>query len=578
MWFKAIKQMRSALLSDRRFRSKRFWLGVLNLVGLFLALAVWMSWPYLLTGFPYTHDGENHLARFMNYAAAVREGQIPPRFAPYVQSGFGFPVFHYNYPLANIVATPLIWLGLHPGTAFAALVFAAAGMGVVSVYAVLRLHWSRAASFFGVFWYVLGSYWATTAVFRGNIGELLMYGLVPLAVLAWYMALSRVRWRWSVGAVVVTAALFLAHNVLAVLIIPLLGLWTLSLAWKEERRVRWFMIWIWSSSLVLWFWLPAVLELSLVVLSQDSLATSAAEHVLGFGQIWFSPLRFGFSRPTNLDSLGFGLGIGVFGLLVTSIAWGVRTVFYEARRSRVVQFVWSHWWRSTVGVSIGVFLGIWLVSEYSLVIWNAVPALSILQFPWRVLFVVSLCIPVVAAQMWESVEGRWWLVVLLFLQFFWVSGIMPVDRRYTEKEYYLTFPHSTTTRNENRPVTFTNESPGEWQPAPRVASGSATVEVSEWLGSWRAYSVTVQEEALLVEPTVYFPGWETRVDGERVAYILEDPASQGLIAYRLAPRPEAYSVSTRFVENQPIRQVSDAIFVVSLLVGGVCIWRYRESL
>ncbi len=33
--------------------------------------------PYFHAGFPYTHDGENHLARFANYKVAVREGQIP---------------------------------------------------------------------------------------------------------------------------------------------------------------------------------------------------------------------------------------------------------------------------------------------------------------------------------------------------------------------------------------------------------------------------------------------------------------------------------------------------------------------
>ena len=57
-------------------------------------------------GFPYTHDGENHLARFANYKIALREGQFPPRFAPNLLNHYGYPVFNYNYPLANILSIP----------------------------------------------------------------------------------------------------------------------------------------------------------------------------------------------------------------------------------------------------------------------------------------------------------------------------------------------------------------------------------------------------------------------------------------------------------------------------------------
>src|SRR3989338_10172065 len=67
-------------------------------------------YPLWLPGFPYTHDGENHLARIANYALAIRQGQIPPRWAPSFWAGYGYPVFNYNYPLANILAIPLLAL------------------------------------------------------------------------------------------------------------------------------------------------------------------------------------------------------------------------------------------------------------------------------------------------------------------------------------------------------------------------------------------------------------------------------------------------------------------------------------
>src|SRR5258708_2749738 len=69
-------------------------------------LSLFITRIYFHSGFPYTHDGENHLARFANYALAIREIQFPPRFAPNLFNHYGYPVFNFNYPLANILSLP----------------------------------------------------------------------------------------------------------------------------------------------------------------------------------------------------------------------------------------------------------------------------------------------------------------------------------------------------------------------------------------------------------------------------------------------------------------------------------------
>ncbi len=65
------------------------------------------------SGVPVTHDGNNHLVRFANYYIAVKEMQIPPRLAPNLVNRYGYPVFNYNYPLANIISLPFSILGFH---------------------------------------------------------------------------------------------------------------------------------------------------------------------------------------------------------------------------------------------------------------------------------------------------------------------------------------------------------------------------------------------------------------------------------------------------------------------------------
>ncbi len=210
----------------RWFSRPRWSSGLAGLLAILLAAAV--TRVYWGATFPYTHDGSNHLARFANYAAALREGQFPPRFAPYLNSGFGFPVFNYNYPLANILAVPFIAFDLNPEKVFALIALGGMSVGVASAYLGLRRYFSRSATIFGTLLYVFSAYNVTNIVFRGGIGELMAYSLTPLAFLAldsWQRTHQRSAW---FGGVVALTALLLAHNVLALMSLVLLGLWSLS--------------------------------------------------------------------------------------------------------------------------------------------------------------------------------------------------------------------------------------------------------------------------------------------------------------------------------------------------------------
>ena len=93
--------------------------------------------PYFHAGFPYTHDGENHLARFANYKIAVKEGQIPPRFAPSLMNHYGYPVFNYNYPLANILSLPFSFLKINYEITFKILATTFVFIGLLGVYSWL---------------------------------------------------------------------------------------------------------------------------------------------------------------------------------------------------------------------------------------------------------------------------------------------------------------------------------------------------------------------------------------------------------------------------------------------------------
>lgn len=542
-------------------------------LSLFLSLLLSFSLTKIYWGetFPYTHDGSNHLARFMNYAAALREGQFPPRFAPYVFSGFGMPVFNYNYPLANIAALPLIVVGVHPERAFAVLTTVFLALGIWATYLSLRQFFRPGASVFGTLLYSSSWYLVVTLVYRGGVGELLAYALTPICFFSlhcWHKYGQR-RWWWlSLSSL---AALLLAHNVLALMSLALLGLWSLSqITKKRQLLVQWLALWFSAVGLSLWFWLPALAEMKLVALAGDSLRTETAQQLLSWQQLLFSPWRFGFSRVGQLDSLGFGLGPVFLVTIFVMMALGLKRIWLNYHKPQSLLL--------PVSIGLGVLGGLLLTTTSSEFVWG-LPGMSVLQFPWRWLFPTTMLIVLAGAWVYDQVPLRLVKVLLLavaFLQLTHAWSLKPVDRFHAEKDAYLFFAGTTLTRNENRPQTFWLDSLPDQRREPVIATGSATAIVSEWLGSKRKYQLTVNEDALVTELTVYFPGWEVRADGEKLEQVFLEETG-GLVAYRLPARGAAYEISSGFTGRTIPRLIGESVSLGTLILLGVFAVQKRKS-
>lgn len=538
------------------------------LAGVALAMTVFWS-----ARFPYTHDGENHLVRFANYAQAVREGQWPPRFAPALMSGYGFPVFNYNYPLANIVSVPFGVLHLNPEYTFRFEVAVALLVGSASLWWGFRQSPWKDGGWFAIVFYLFAPYLQSLLLYRGNIGEIWAYGLAPFVGVWLWQAKQSARgrdWLLAAGSI---SLLLLSHNLFGLIGA---GLWLLISFWWTPRSQWkiWGLTWLLGTGLTSWFWLPALGELSLIVLQQDSLANQVLDHGLRWEQLLFSPWHFGFSRPGPLDTLGFGRGIAVLGV------WGVslsRWVQYLLRPQADSFRRKSQFWVLSGLLVFTLFTG-WMSTNGSLWLWRLFPPLNIMQFPWRWVWLMDLGMVYLAGYLYATLTGGWrrllWL--LLISQVVMALRLFPADRFHRAYQSYLTAPTTTLTRNENRPRTLTKTTFDQWWPTATVATGEGEiVTVKQWNGSRRQYEVQARTDAVVVEPTVYFPGWVVQADQTEVS--IDPQWAEGLIAYHLSARDEPYQIRTHFGETTLWRQLGDTLSILSV-VAWVGLWLrpYRE--
>jgi hypothetical protein len=518
---------------------------------------------YFHTGVPFTHDGENHLARFANYKVAIREGQWPPRFAPNLMNHYGYPVFNYNYPLLNILSLPLSFLGLSYELTFKLLMAVGLALGVWGVYQWLAVGgFSRAARLIGISAFLLAPFTINLIYVRGSIGELWAMALLP-----WLMWLTKrikrqlpVSWLLSVPLI---TAFLLSHNI-SVLFGG--GLWFLYTFFKFKRVWSLWRQWLaplgLSIFLSLWFWLPALAEKQLVVLDKANLSSQFSRHFAEPLQLITSPLQFGYSFETAVDTMSLSVGLIGFASLVIMTLWLVRL-----KKSARKEFNWL-WFFVIVG-----WLLLFLQTSFSYQIWRLLPLVAFIQFPWRLsLFFTVICLPLVATlfDRLKFTRSLLWLLVLLQLIAVW--RFTPIDYLHKTQEEYDLFPQSTSTLNENLPKEFTYLLIGDWQPAPKALSGEMTAVVEHWTGSSRRYLLTVSQTALIVEPTMYFAGWQTKVNDQLIEYV-DRTETEGRLGYRL--EPGQYVVETRFTQATWPRLAGNSLSVLAFLVWGYLIWREK---
>jgi hypothetical protein len=521
--------------------------------------------PYLSPQFPYTHDAENHLARFANYKLAVKEGQLPPRFAPNLFNHYGYPVFNYNYPLANIISLPFSFLRMNYEVTFKLQVIGAVLVGLIGIWMWLGF-WTKQSlpRLIALLAFTTSPYVFQTVAIRGGIGEIWALMLIPW-ILAFvesivagklFIKVTQIIW-----PILLLTAFFLAHNVTVAFSLPFILLYAVFrlqnnwLGWKKLLLISTI-----SILLSLWFWLPAVLEKNLVILDGAQLSQGFMGHFPTLNQLLFSPLSSGFSYNSPVDSLSFSLGIFQLFTLI-----GGSLYFLKRKAARTKEAL-------TFG---GALVLAWIPFLAQLKVfsfgWSLVPFVHFIQFPWRLSLFFSIFILPIVVLVTNKLSKKWLVVCILIL----LLQLIPLIRFQSPSYFhhirmeYDEYSQSTSTANENLPKNFTHPNTGSWQPQPEFLEGEGGFSIKKWNGSYHSYILQLNSPATIVEPTMNFSGWQTQVSSKensesKLMTYLDSQQIGGRIAFQLSAGE--YTVLTRFTQFTLWRVIGNLISGVTFLV------------
>ena len=223
-----------------------------------------LVFPFFHSGFLAVGDGTAHLFRQINYDQALRDGQIPPRWAVNAAHGLGAPIFLYNWFLPYLLIEFLILPGmaLIPAVRiFNIFCLLAAPLGM---YFWAKKYTSAWPAVVAAILFAWAPYRLMSTYLYGAWGEMLAFVIVPFLGLSLLSLSRKPTTKNFLSATLLTAALVTAHNLSALIYLPLLFLLVFlpQPTIKVARRIA--LAYLTAAGLTAFFWLPAIARNNLI--------------------------------------------------------------------------------------------------------------------------------------------------------------------------------------------------------------------------------------------------------------------------------------------------------------------------
>jgi hypothetical protein len=310
-----------------------------------------------------------------------------------------------------------------------------------------------------------------------------------------------------------------------------------------------------------WAWLPALAERQYVALERAvGTAFHYTTHFVHLHQLIVPFWGYGTSVRGPDDGMSFALGWSHLLLIVAAWIWIARRSAPGDRR--LMRFL--------AAISAVYCL---LMLDESVWLWDHLPLLPYVQFPWRLLGPVALCGAMLAAALGPALDslGKWRglavagaLALLIVPNLPHLQGPRTVDvdlahwgpRELSVKRF------ETTTSGEVTPRWVTAQQRYD-ATAATVAAGRASIrDVARTPFSWSG-AVNAEGDSRVRVSFTYYPGWNIRVDGQPVQ---ASPApGSGLIEFAVPTGNHEVDVS---FGRSTARGLGEGISLLALVVLG----------
>jgi hypothetical protein len=486
----------SGALNDSR--SRLAWMPLISIAAAAFAVEI----PFFFRGTPSGHDVEFHLYSWLEVLSQWKQGIVFPRWAALAHFAYGEPRFIFYPPVSWILGATLS--AIFPWTLVASIyIWIALVAAGVSMFLVARQWLDRRDATFAAVLYVVNPYHLVIVYWRSAFAELLASSLLPLLLLLLLRAEEKGR-RVTVFLALLLGCAWLVNAPAAVMIHYSLGLLMVVIA-CQGRSPRVLVVGtaavLLGAALAAFYLLPAVYEQKWVNIAEAVSAGSRPQD------------NFLFIHTADTDHDAFNRVISWIAvaeiLLTLRAAWAARS---WGSRNHTLWYVLAAW----SGACAVLMLSL------SSPLWNILPKLRFMQFPWRwmlclgipfslltvlgvrrwavrlAIYLATLC---VLALVWQHFQPPWWDNATELRQ---LRDNVATGMGYEGSDEYTPIDADPSSVDKNaRRVTV--DGPAH-----------AAIRVTDWTAEQKLFTAEMSAPDNLVLHLFDYPAWRVEVNGQRV--------------------------------------------------------------
>ncbi|HUV71533.1 MAG TPA: glycosyltransferase family 39 protein [Clostridia bacterium] len=522
----------------------------------------------LLKGYFPMHD-DIQVMRLWEMEKCFLDGQIPCRWAPDMGAGYGQPLFNFYSVFPYYFGMFFRLFGFQFVDIVKILFLLSLVLSGFFIYLLAKEFLGRFAAVGAALFYVYAPYHAVDIYVRGALAEAWALTFFPLIFYAIYKFIKEEKLVWFVLVTFSLSGLFLTHNLMNMIFSPFVLLWSifvLLISKKGRLAPKLLLALAWALGLSAFFLLPVLMERNLInvkLLTQEYF--DFHNHFVYKGQLLF------------LRLWGYGGSQG-------------------ARSEMSFQIGWPHWWLVPLAFFLIVysifkkkylkpaltslfFVLIFLFSSFlthrdSAFIWESIPLLSFVQFPWRFLGLAIFGVSFIAGTIIYFLKAipnfkvRYLLagiivasVIVLNFQYFKPENNYPgIDDKWklsgTELETQMASALLDYLPKEVKQIPETLAPQLPW-----VVEGEAKISQYVKRSNFLRFTIDASSAETKVKiPVFNFPRWEVLIDQELVDFNSDNP--QGVIELSV---PQGSHTVVGFFCDTAVRSLANVISTVSFV-------------
>ncbi|HJV64928.1 MAG TPA: 6-pyruvoyl-tetrahydropterin synthase-related protein [Geomonas sp.] len=535
-----------------------------------IVLAVIASSPLSFHSWFKGDDCIIHLIRSNDVCYEISAGDFYPRFLTQACFGKGLPTLNFYSPAFYLMVGYLNAVGIHIVAAMTLVCAASFLVGGWGMYLWTRKYCGEMGAMLAAAIYIFAPYHLVDIYLRGALPEFVALSILPLLFHAMDLCFSSERsLRGIVWTGVASAAIVLTHNLTVVTILPFAVCYFVWCFFHYQATWRKGLLAslgpLLGAGLSSFYWIPVLLE------RKDLLGTGVAiTKSLHYSRHFMSIPEFFRSGEFSVFALS-----PMYVLVFVCVALSITALLSK---------------ESEKGFGVLAMLcclaSVVLTLSISTPLYQAIPALQYLQFPYRflgpaTLFLSAFCAFVPGSKLLAGHRKACWgvccLIILLCIPL--SGGLRKVEGELPS------FPPNPVAFGKNSYPIFRMWSDSDFMPAdsslsrgdvvefPMLSNGQMAVPLTNYrtAGSTLSCRVALQQGADLVGPWLYFPGWKARCDNSELPV---SPDRNGLIAVTIPAG--VHDIQVWFGTTKP-RVAGWAATGITLAILASCLLLHRRS-